>query len=186
MDLPVAIGTAAIERPDVKRFSGGSRMARQHMNMALLAQQMNTLGQQLGIVRTMRRVTVLAILADGRMVPEKGPAFFSVAGVTNIIDGMVNKHLPALTAMRIVTGSATNLHIAQLAAKQVRRALEQGLSLLNMAAETSFFDGWAREHVFRQSRVKNLRDLGFSLFSKVQGHSLDQFRMVDTVTRQTA
>ncbi|HYR77972.1 MAG TPA: hypothetical protein VEM96_19300 [Pyrinomonadaceae bacterium] len=37
MDLGMAIGTAAIYGPNVQRFSGGGRVARQHMNMALLA-----------------------------------------------------------------------------------------------------------------------------------------------------
>src|SRR5215510_73349 len=63
MDLPVAIGTTAIEGPYVQSLSGGRRMARQHVNVALLAQQMNARSQELGIARTMRRVTVQAIFA---------------------------------------------------------------------------------------------------------------------------
>src|SRR5262245_21168195 len=122
----------------------------------------------------MRTMAVFAIFADGRMVPEKGPAFFSMAGVTHIIDGVISEHFAALPAMRIVAGSTTNLHITKLSAEQVRGALEQGLPLLNMAAETSFFNIWAREHMFRQSRVENFCDLGLGLFGKVQGHSLDQ------------
>ena len=102
MDLPVAIGTAAIHGPYVQRFSGGGRMARQHMNVALLAQQMNTRRQKLGIARTMRRVTIQAIFADGRMFPEKRPPFFGMAGVTHIIDRKIDEHLAALPAMRIV------------------------------------------------------------------------------------
>ena len=134
----------------------------------------------------MRRVTVHAILADRRMVPEKRTPFFGMAGVTHIIDGMIQEHLPPLAAMRIVAGSAADLHVAKLGAKQVGGALEQSLSLINMAAETSFFNRWCRQQVFGQSRVKNLRDLGVGLFGEVQGHSLDQFRMVDAVTRHAA
>jgi len=54
MDLPVAIGTAAIDGKYVQRHSGSGRMARQHMNVALLAQQMNARRQKLRIARTMR------------------------------------------------------------------------------------------------------------------------------------
>jgi len=89
MDLGMAIDTATINGPNVQRFAGGGRMARQHMNMALLAQQTNASSQKLVIVRTMRRVTVHAILADRRMVPKKRTPFFGVAGVTQTIDGMI-------------------------------------------------------------------------------------------------
>jgi hypothetical protein len=88
--------------------------------------------------------------------------------------------------MGVVTGSTANLHVAQLSAKQVRGALEQRLSLLDVTPETSLFNIWPGEHVYRQSSVKNLRNLGFGLFRQVQGHSLDQFWMVDAVTRQAA
>lgn len=140
MDLPVAIGTAAIEGPDVQRFSGGRRMARQHMNVALLAQQMNASRQKLGIARTMRRVAVQAIFANGWMVPEKRPPLFGMAGITHIIDGKIHQHLAPLPAMRIVAGSAADLHVAKFGAKQVGGALEKIFSPLNVATETSFLD----------------------------------------------
>ncbi|MEK6281783.1 MAG: hypothetical protein AABN95_15625 [Acidobacteriota bacterium] len=46
----MAIYAAAIYGPYVQRFSGSRRMARQHMDMALLAQQMSAISQKLGIV----------------------------------------------------------------------------------------------------------------------------------------
>ena len=94
-------------------------MARQHMNMALLAKQMTASGQKLWVVRTMRRVTVHAILADRRMIPEKRTPFFGMAGITDIIRRMIHEHLPALPAMRIVAGSAADLHVAKLGAEQM-------------------------------------------------------------------
>src|SRR6266498_2509976 len=115
-------------------------MARQHMDMALLAQQMNARGEKLGIARTMRRVTIQAIFADGRMVPEKRPPLFGMAGVTHIIDGNIHEHLAPLAAMRIVAGRAADLHVAQLSAEQMGGALEEIFSSLNVATETSFFD----------------------------------------------
>ena len=146
----MAIGTAAIYRPYVQRFSGGGRMARQHMNMALLAQQMNASSQKFGIVRTMRRVTVHAIFADRRVLPEKRTPFFGMAGVTHIIDGMIHEHPAPLPAMRIVAGSAADLHVAKLGAKQVGGALEQSFPLIGVAAQTCFLYGEAGQHVLRE------------------------------------
>jgi hypothetical protein len=143
----MAIYTAAIYGPYVQRFSGGGRMARQHMNMALLAHQMSATNKKLGIARSMRRVTVLAILADRRMVPEKRTSFLGMAGVTHIIDGMIHKHLPALPAMGIVAGSAADLHVAKLGAEQMGGALEQSFPLFRVAAETGFFYGKGGQHL---------------------------------------
>jgi hypothetical protein len=158
MDLPVTIGTAPIDRKYIQRFPGGGRMARQHMNMALLAHQMNARCQQLGIARTMRRVTVQAIFADGRMVPEKRPPFFGMAGVTHIIDGKIHEHLAPLPAMRIVAGSAADLHVAKLGAKQVGRALEKIFSPLSVTTETSFLDRRGDQKAFGYPGVQDLRD----------------------------
>src|SRR5215207_55821 len=87
MHLPVTIHTTAVNGPDIQSLSGTGRMAWQHMNVALLAHQVSTSRQKLGIVRTMRRMTVQAILADGWMIPEKWTTFFGMAGVAEIIDG---------------------------------------------------------------------------------------------------
>jgi hypothetical protein len=120
------------------------------------------------------------------MVPKKGTALFSVARVAHIIDGMVGQHSAPLTTVRIVAGGTADLHVAQLRAKQVGGTLEKRLSLFDVTSETSLFNVCASEHVQRQSTVKNLRDLGLTSFVKVQRHSLDQFGMVDAVTRQAA
>lgn len=146
MNHCVAIDATAIERPDVQRLSGGGRMTGQHMNMALLAQQMSASRQQLGIAGTMRRVTVQAILADRRMVPENRSPFFGMAGVTQTIDGMIREHLSTLAAMRIVAGRAADFHVAILGAKQVSRALIKICPPIAVARQASFFLGAARQH----------------------------------------
>lgn len=146
MDLGVAIDTTAIDRPYIQSFSCGGRMTGQHMNMALLAQQLNASRKKLGIARTMRRVTVQAILADRRMVPEKRTPFFGMAGVTQIIDGMIQEHLPPLPAMRIVAGSAADLHVVKLGAKQVGGALIKVRTPVAVAGEASLLLGSARQH----------------------------------------
>jgi hypothetical protein len=140
MDLAMAIGTAAIYGPYVQSLTGGGRVARQHMNVALLAQQMNALCQKLGIVRTMRRVTVHAIFAHGRVFPEKRSPFFGMARVTHIIDGNIHEHLAPLSAMRIVAGSAADLHVAELGAEQMGGALEQSFALVNVTTETGLLN----------------------------------------------
>jgi len=95
----------------------------------------------------MRRVTVPTILADWRMVPEKRTPFFGMAGVTQIIDRRFQEHLPPLTAMRIVAGSAADLHVAKLGAEQMGGALEQSFPLFRVATETGFLDGKADQHL---------------------------------------
>ena len=144
----MAIDTAAIEGPYVQRSSGGGRMARQHMNMALLARQTSASSQKLGIVRTMRRVTVHAILANRRVIPEKRTSLFGMAGVTHIIDGVIDEHLPTLPAMRIVAGRAADLHVALLGAEQMAGTLEQGFPLFLVTAQTGFIHGVVSQQPF--------------------------------------
>ena len=171
MDLPVAIGTTAVDGKDIQSLPGRGRMTRKHMNVALLAQQMNARRQELGIVRTVRRVTVQAILTHGRMVPKKRSAFFGVAGVTHVVDGVFPQHLARFTAVRIVAGGTTDLHVAHFGAKQMGRPLEQRLSLFDVATEASFLDGRLRQHMFRQPRTHEFGDFRFGLIGKTGGHS---------------
>jgi len=158
-------------------------MARQHVNVALLAQQINARRQQFGIARTMGRVTIQTIFADRRMVPEKRPPFFGMAGVTHIIDRKIDEHLAALPAMRIVAGSAADLHIAKLGAKQMGGALEKIFSPLNVATETSFFDGETGQHFLRQLCVDDLCRLALRCISEVSPRSTKQLDMVNVVAR---
>jgi len=104
----------------------------------------------------MRRVTVLAILADRRMLPEKRTPFFGMAGVTHIIDGMIHEHLPTFPTMRVVAGSATDLHVAKLGAEQMGGALEQSFPLLRVATETGFFYGKAGQHLLREFDLQRI------------------------------
>jgi hypothetical protein len=166
MHLRVTIHTTAVNGPDIQSLSGSGRMAWQHMNVALLANQVSTSGQKLGIVRTMRRMTVQAILADGWMIPEKWTTFFGMASVTDIVDGNVLEHPPRLTAMRIVAGSTTDFHVAKLGAKQVGGALKQRLSLFNVATEAGFLDGGSGQQVFRQSGAYQFGELSFGFICK--------------------
>src|SRR5437660_8961177 len=91
------------------------------------------------------------------MVPEKRPPFFGMAGVTHIIDGKIHEHLVPLPAMRIVAGSAADLHVAKLGAEQMGRALVQSFPLLSMATETSFLDRKVGQHLVGQLHVYDFR-----------------------------
>ena len=161
-------------------------MARQHVNVALLAQQMNSRRQQLGIARTMRRVTIQAIFADGRMVPKKRPTLFGMAGVTHIIDSKTHEHLAPLAAMRIVAGSAADLHVAKLSAEQMRGALEQSFSLVSVATETSLFHREIGQHLLRPLGVYDLCRIILWCVREISEHSIQQLRMMDIVARQAA
>jgi len=129
-------------------------------------------------------MTVEAILANRWVVPEKRPAFFGVALVTDVINGLLYKHLCPRAAVRIVAGGATNLHVVKFGAKQVGRALIKRLAPVKVTAEASVFNRWRQQHVFRQSGVKNLRNLEVGLLGKVQRHSLDELCVMNIVTGQ--
>lgn len=159
-------------------------MARQHMNVALLTQQMNALGQKLGIARTMRRVTVQAILADRRVFPEKWTPFFGMAGVTHIIDGQIYEHLARLPAMRIVAGSTADLHVAKFGAEQMGGALEKIFSLLKVASETSFFDRETGQHFLGQLDIYEFCGNGLRCIGQLGPQSTKQLSVVNVVTRQ--
>jgi hypothetical protein len=184
VDLTMAISTAAIDGPYVESLTGGGRMARQHMNVALLAQQMDALGQQFGIARTMRRVAVQAILADRRVFPEKRTPFLGMARVTHIINGKIHEHLVRLPAMRIVAGSAADLHVAKLGAEQMGGALEKILSPINMATETSFFDRETGQHFFGQLDIYEFCRDALRCAGKIGPHATQQLDMMNVVTRQ--
>ena len=135
----MAIDTAAIYGPYVQRFSGSGRMARQHMNMALLAHNVNARREKLGVAGPMRRVAVHTILAYRRVFPEKRAALFGMARITKIIGRSRHKHFSRLTSVRIVAGSAADFHVVVLCTKQMCGALVKDLSLFNVARQAQFF-----------------------------------------------
>lgn len=157
MDLSVAIRATAIEGPDVQRPSGQSRMPGQHVNMALLAQQMDASSQKLGMIRTVRRVTVHAVLASRWMLPKKRTTFFGMAGVADVIGRGLDKHLAAPAAMRTVAGSAAYLCVAKLGAKHVGGALQECFALICVTAETGFLDGKRCEHILRLFHFQSIQ-----------------------------
>lgn len=89
------------------------------MNMALLARHVTSGRQKFGVTRTMLRVAAHAILAGRRVLPKERAPFLGMAGVTRIIDVLSHKHLATAPAMRIVAGSAADLHVALLGAEQM-------------------------------------------------------------------
>ncbi|HYR77971.1 MAG TPA: hypothetical protein VEM96_19295 [Pyrinomonadaceae bacterium] len=134
----------------------------------------------------MRRMTVHAILADRRMVPEKRTPFFGMAGVTHIIDGMIHEHLPALTAMRIVAGSAADLHVTKLGAEQMGGALEQSFPLFGVAAETGFFYSKGGQHLLGEFHLHRIECRPIHYGSIARGQCpLGEFGVVHVVARHT-
>jgi len=56
--------------------------------MTLLAKEGNRCNQQRALIRAVRRVAVQAVLAHRRMLEQEGPAFFRVALIARLIDGV--------------------------------------------------------------------------------------------------
>lgn len=123
------------------------------MNMALLARHVSTRRHKLGIVRTMRRVTRHAILANRGVFPKKRAPFFGMAAVAGIIHRLRHQHLVPFTAMRIVTGRAADLHVALLGAEQMGRTLVHGFANARMAAKTSFLCCETCKQIFLRLRM---------------------------------
>jgi len=82
--------------------------------------------------------------------------------VTRIIYSLGHQHLVAFAAMRIMAGSASDLHVAKLGAEHMRGALEDCFSDIRVASKTCI------------------------LCCKTCQHFLLRLRMVLTVTGQAA
>src|SRR5207237_651326 len=132
--LAVAVDAASVESEDVE--SGDGRMARQHIDVALLAQLVAALREQRDIVGAMRGVAGHAILLDWLMLPQEWTALLRVALITGLIDREAHEHSAPLTPVRIVAGDAIDFHHIVLCAEQMCRALVLCLSYIFVAAET--------------------------------------------------
>jgi len=66
----------------------------------------------------------------------------------------------------------------------VRGALEQSLSLFNVATETGFLDREVSQHLLGQLRVYDLCRVAFRCISEVGPRFTKQLDMVNVVTRQ--
>ena len=73
------------------------------------------------------------------MIPEKGPTFFGMAGVTRIVSSSLEQHLSRLTAVRIVAGATTDFRFPMLGAQQVSRTFIKVRSPIVVAGKTGFF-----------------------------------------------
>src|SRR5205823_10743530 len=140
--------------------------------------------QKIGDARNMWHSTIHANSADRRMFTQKPSPFFRKERETQNIDGKIPKHLAPLPAMRIVAGSAADLHVAKLGAKQVGGALEEIFSPFNVATETSFFDSETGQHFLWQLCVDDLCRLTLRGISEVGPRSTKQLDMMNVMTRQ--
>ncbi len=92
MDLSVAILATPSNDTRVGHRAAGQVAAREQVvhvangRMALLTQNRASCHKQLVVIRAMRRVTVRAGIAHGRMFEQKRTSFLSVALITGLID----------------------------------------------------------------------------------------------------
>ena len=84
VDLAVAVDAASVESEDVE--PGDGRMARQHIDVALLAQLVTALREQRDIIGAVRRVAGHAILLHRFMLPQEWTALLRMALITSLID----------------------------------------------------------------------------------------------------
>ena len=124
MNLAMAVRAASVEEKNRVAASRGTRMARS--DMALRAESWVRDLQKPVIDRTVRLMTVGAVLDHRRVFPEKWPAPFCMAGVAVLIDTGLPQHGGVGRPVRIVTIRAGHLALAQ---GHVRGAHELGLPL---------------------------------------------------------
>src|SRR5215210_4951732 len=103
----------------------------------------------------MRRMTGHTVLLNRGVLPQKRASFLRVALIAEAIGRAGLKHFwPFSSSMRVMTSGATYFHNPVinvtcmrrthgpvLCTEHVCRALEEGLSLFSMAAQTRILDG---------------------------------------------
>src|SRR5712692_1845628 len=112
MNLTVAVHATLIKSEDIESRHG--LMAPQHMYVALLAQLVSACGQETDVVTAMRGMTGEAVLSHRRMFPQEWAALVRVTLITKLIGVAGLKHLAAFSAVRIMTGSASDFHANRL------------------------------------------------------------------------
>ena len=89
------------------------------LNMATLTELRPPQGEQRFIIGAMWRMTIHAVLAHGRMLPEKRTPLILVAGVALIVDGVGADQFLGLGTVRIVADGTLRLKRAAFIPKQV-------------------------------------------------------------------
>ena len=145
VDLCVAVHTASVEGKDIE--SGHGRVATDNVDVALLAQLVGTLGQQTGVVGSVRRMASEAILLHRGMIPQQWAALLRVTLITNAIGGAGLELLfAAFSSVRVMAGGAIHFHNSLLGAEKMGRALEESLADVSVAAEARILDGEPGQH----------------------------------------
>jgi hypothetical protein len=107
MDPIMAVRTTPVNHKELIGTSRDRLVSALHM--AALAQPEVVGLQQFVVVGPVRRMTVVAILLYGGMLPENGTAKFRMASVTGIIHRISHEHRGSLASMRIVATRARHL-----------------------------------------------------------------------------
>lgn len=115
------------------------------LRMTLLAQHRTWCGQQRFEIRTVRRVTVQAILAHGRVLEQEWPALLRVTAITDFVDAIGFEQRGRRRAVRIVAIDATHFAFGQ---RHVRTLVEFG-ALHLVAGEAGFVDRLSRGQAMR-------------------------------------
>ena len=112
MNLAVAVHAAFVERGYVITSHG--LMPPQHVHMAILAKDGTSGLQQVRVIRSVRDVACVAVRATWSVLPEEGAAFLGMTLVTEGVGRTGGQHFRSFSAMRIVTGGASELDIPML------------------------------------------------------------------------
>lgn len=89
------------------------------LNVATLTELRPAQGEECFIIRSMRRMTIHAVLADRRMLPKERTPLVLMAAVALIVDRVSADEFLGLGSVRVVTDGALQLKRAAFVPKQV-------------------------------------------------------------------
>lgn len=105
------------------------------LNVARLAKHRRPHGQELRLVRAVRRVAHDAVLLGRWMLPEERSALVGMAAIAFLVDGIRRDQLLRLRPMNVVATGALQARPQMLIAEQVSGSLELRLPDVLMAGE---------------------------------------------------
>ena len=92
--------------------------------VAALTQHRRAHRQEMGVVRTVGRVTAEAVVADGAVLPEERAALFVVAGEAERVDARRAQHSVSARSMNVVTLAALHASAAVIVRQDVCGTLQ--------------------------------------------------------------
>lgn len=123
------------------------------IQMTRLTKPWPVLRQEFFVIGTMRLVAIQAIFANGRVLPEEGPAFFRMAFIALLVHGVRNDHFRRERSMRVVT---TRTGHEPFSNRMMGSSLDLGSNIVVAGAASVFHSGGLQERFVRFKRMHRM------------------------------